>query len=91
MPMFTKLLAISMEASRVLGASSKVTILLKEGCCLVLSILISLSVSEKKAISEPATKKEIKKRIITVKRSMVVAAGVIARNKIICWLNKYTE
>jgi hypothetical protein len=45
-----------------------------------LSILISLIVREKKATSEPATKNDIKKRIITVKRSIVVAAGVIARN-----------
>jgi hypothetical protein len=36
-------------------------------------------VREKKAISDPATKNDIKKRMITVKRSMVVAAGVIAR------------
>jgi hypothetical protein len=35
-------------------------------------------VSEKKAISEPATKKDIKKRMMTAKRRMVVAAGVIA-------------
>ena len=90
-PIFTKQLAISIEASSVLGVSSRVTIRLKEGCCLVLSILISLSVSEKNAIWEPATKKEIKKRIMTVKKRMVVAAGVIAKNKSICWHNKFTE
>jgi hypothetical protein len=38
-----------------------------------------LVVKEKKATSEPAIKKDIKKRMTTVKRSMVVAAGVIAR------------
>ena len=91
MPIFTKLFVISIEASNVLGLSSRVTILLKEGCCLVLSKLISFIVSEKKAISEPATKKEMKKRITTVKRSMVVAAGVSTRDKIICWLNKCAE
>lgn len=79
MPMLTRLFAINIEASSVLGFSSKVTILLYEGCCLVLSILISFSVSEKKATSDPATKNDIKKRMITVKRSIVVAAGVIAR------------
>ena len=40
---------------------------------------MSFIVREKKATSEPATKNDIKKRMITVKRSMVVAAGVIAR------------
>lgn len=89
--MFTKLLAISMDASKVFGVSSSVTIRLKEGCCRVLSILISLSVREKKAISEPATKKEIKKSIMMVKRRIVVAAGVIANNLIKSWPNKFAE
>jgi hypothetical protein len=90
-PIFTKLFAISMDARRVFGVSSRVTILLKEGCCLVFSILRSLIVSEKKATSEPATKKEIKNRMIIVKRSMVVCAGEIARIVIICFPNKSAE
>jgi hypothetical protein len=38
-----------------------------------------LYVSEKKATSDPATKKEIMTRINAVKIRMVVAAGVIAK------------
>lgn len=89
--MFTRLLAISIDASNVFGVSRSVTIRLKEGCCRVLSILMSLSVREKKATSEPATKKEIKKSTMMVKRRMVVAAGVIANNLIKCWPNKCAE
>jgi hypothetical protein len=33
-------------------------------------------VREKNATSEPATKKDIKKRTITTKKSIVIAAGV---------------
>ena len=76
MPMFTKLFAINMEASNVLGVSSRLTILLYEGCCLVLSILISFRVNEKKATSDPASKNDIKKSIMTTKKSIVIAAGV---------------
>jgi hypothetical protein len=39
----------------------------------------SFKVSEKKAISEPASKKDNKKRITTKKIRIVVAAVVIAR------------
>ena len=78
-PIFTKLLVISIAASNVLGCSSKVTIRLKEGCCLVFNIFISFEVSEKKATSLPATRKEIIKRTNIMKISMVVAAGVICK------------
>ena len=40
---------------------------------------MSLTVREKKATSEPDTKNDNKKRMITVKKSIVEAAGVIAR------------
>jgi hypothetical protein len=80
MPMFTKQLAISMEASKVLGVSSKFTMRLYDGCCLVLSILMSLSVREKKATSDPANKNESRKRIKSIKTKTVVAAGVKARS-----------
>jgi hypothetical protein len=36
-------------------------------------------VKEKKATSEPATKKEIKKKIATIKKSIEAAAGVNAK------------
>jgi hypothetical protein len=36
-------------------------------------------VREKKATSDPATKNDIKKRIIIMKKSIVEAAGVITR------------
>jgi len=41
-------------------------------------MLISFTVKEKKATSEPDTKNDIKKRTITVKRSIEIAAGVNA-------------
>lgn len=91
MPMFTKQLAISIDAINVFGASSRFTILLKDGCCLVFRRFISFNVREKKAISEPDTRNDIKNKIITVNRSMVVAAGEIARKRSVCWLNKCTE
>jgi hypothetical protein len=55
-----------------------VTILLKDGCCLVLSTFISFCESEKKAISLPATKKEIINNNMAVKISTPVTAGMIA-------------
>ncbi len=79
MPIFTKLLAISIDASNVLGSSSKFTMRRKEGWRLVFSTLISFDVSEKNATSLPARKKERMKRIMMVKISMVVAAVVIAK------------
>jgi len=42
-------------------------------------MFMSLTVSEKKATSDPETKKDSKKRMIMVKKRMVEAAGVIAR------------
>jgi len=42
-------------------------------------MFISFWVNEKKAISEPAIKKESMKSITTINISMVVAAGVIAK------------
>jgi len=68
-----------MAASSVLGCSSKLTIRLKEGFCLVFKTLISFDVSEKKATSLPATRKEMMSRINMMKIRIVVAAGVIAR------------
>lgn len=79
-PMFTKQLEISMDASNVLGVSRRFTILLYAGCCLVLSILISLSVREKKATSEPANKKDSRNSTNNVNTKTVVAAGVMAKS-----------
>jgi hypothetical protein len=42
-------------------------------------MLISFIVREKKATSDPATKNDTRTRIITIKKSIVVAAGVITR------------
>jgi predicted transcriptional regulator len=59
---------------------------------LVLSKLISLNVREKKATSEPATKKDRENNNIIKKISTVVAAGVIAnREKLIVQLYAITE
>ena len=81
-PMFTKLLLISMDASKVFGCSSKLTIRRYAGCFFVRSIFMSLNVREKKAISEPASKKDKMKRIITINISTVVAAGVIIARRL---------
>ena len=67
------------EFVKVLGCSSKVTIRLKDGCCLVFKTLISFKVKEKKATSLPATRKEMIRRMKIEKISMIAAAGVIAR------------
>jgi hypothetical protein len=80
MPILMKLLAISMEANRIFGCSSRFTILLKEGCFFVLSTLMSLLLSEKKATSLPAIKKESTNNTSNAKRSMVVAAELMASN-----------
>lgn len=79
MPIFTKQLAISSEAISVFGFSSKVTILLYEGCWRVFSILMSFRVNEKKDISEPEKRKDKAKSTNSIKDRMVVAdAGVTA-------------
>ena len=79
MPMFTKLLLISIDANKVFGCSSKLTIRRYAGCFFVRNIFMSLNVREKKAISDPANKKDNIKRITTINISTVVAAGVIAK------------
>lgn len=77
-PIFMKLLAISMDASNVFGCSNSATIRLNDGCFRVFNTLISFDVSEKKATSLPEIKKENMNRIKSVNISTVVAAGVIA-------------
>jgi hypothetical protein len=79
MPILTKLLLISMEANNVFGWSSRVTIRLYAGCFLVRSRLMSLKVSEKNAISDPASKNDSIKRMTTKNMSTVIAAGAIAK------------
>ena len=78
-PIFTKLLAMSIEASKIFGCSSRLTIRLKDGCCLVFKTLMSFDVSEKKATSLPARKKDNTNRMMMEKIRIVVAAVVIAR------------
>ena len=57
-PKFTNTFETNMLACRVLGCSNKVTILRNEGCCRVLSVLMSFTLSEQKATSLPAIKKD---------------------------------
>ena len=78
-PIFAKLLVMSIEARSVFGDSSNVMILRYDGCFLVLSMLMSLYVSEKNATSDPATRKEITNRTRIEKIRIVVAPGVIKR------------
>jgi hypothetical protein len=52
-----------------------------DGCFFVRSILISLWVREKKAISDPASRKDNIKSRTTRKISTVAAAGVIAKKR----------
>ena len=80
-PMFTKLLVISKQANSVLGCSSRLTMRRYAGCCFVLSMLMSLSVREKKATSEPANRKATTKRKNIITISTALAARVIA-NKV---------
>ena len=74
MPMFTKLLAISIDASNVFGCSNRLTILLNEGCFLVFKILTSFGLREKKATSLPESKNDNKKSTKTATIKIVVAA-----------------
>lgn len=74
MPMFTKLLAIIIDANKVFGCSSRLTILLNEGCFLVFKILTSFGLREKKATSLPESKKDNKKSTKTATIKIVVAA-----------------
>ena len=84
MPMFTKLLAINIDASNVLGCSNKLTILLKEGCFLVFKIFTSFELSEKNATSLPDNRKDNKKSTKTATTKIVVAAEETMRKMFNC-------
>ncbi|HCY90259.1 MAG TPA: hypothetical protein DHV17_08380 [Chitinophagaceae bacterium] len=73
-------MAISIEASRVRGCSSKLTTLRKEGCFFVFSRFTSLGVKEKKATSLPDTKKDSMSSTKTMITNMVVVAGEMNSN-----------
>jgi len=73
MEIFTKLFTMSKEASRILGSSSKLRILLAAGCCFVFSMLISLYDSEKNATSEPETRKDNNNNNNSKKTRIVIA------------------
>lgn len=91
-PIFTKLLLINIDASKVLGWSNKLIIRRYAGCFFVLSILISLNVREKKAISDPANRKDKIKSMNTKKISTLAAAGVIAKSEMVkISVNSLTE
>ena len=92
-PRFTTTFATSIEANNVLGCSSKDTTRLKDGCCFVLRLLISLTVSEKKATSLPAIKKDRRYKTAAIKLSRMVAAGVSndSRVKVIKPVDSNTE
>jgi hypothetical protein len=77
-PIFTMQLDIRSEANKTFGFSKRVTILLYEGCCRVLSILMSFSVREKNAISAPEKRKDNTKSTTNTKTKMVVSAEVMA-------------
>ncbi len=79
-PIFAKLLVISMAANKGFGCSSKCTIRLKEGCFLDFNKLMSLDVNEKNATSLPATKKERINKMHAAIIRMPVAAVVRAKN-----------
>jgi hypothetical protein len=79
---FKSILAINKEARRALGSSSRLTILLQELSCLVLRMLTSLSLKEKKAIRDPETIKDItRKKSIRITR-MVVACALINKRRL---------
>jgi hypothetical protein len=81
MPILKRMFAIKSEASSAFGSSRRLTILLQELSCLVFKILISLSLSEKKAIRAPETIKDMtRKKSIRITR-MVVACTFINKNR----------
>ena len=71
--MLTKLFAMNRDAIKVFGSSSSRSIRLAEGCCFVLSRLMSRNESEKNATSEPDTINEMKSRNSSTKTSIVMA------------------
>jgi hypothetical protein len=84
MAILSNMFAINKDASRALGSSSRFTIRRQELSCLVLRILISLSLKEKKAILDPDTIKDMtRKKSIRITR-MVVACALISKNMYGC-------
>jgi hypothetical protein len=81
MAILSNMFAINKDARRDFGSSSRFTILRQELSCLVLRILTSLSLNEKKAIRDPETMKVMtRKKSIRITR-MVVACALISKNK----------
>ena len=76
-PILTRLLAITREADKVLGSSSRLTILFQGLSCLVLRILISFPVKEKNAILDPETIKDITSRNKMRTTKIVVACALM--------------
>ena len=64
--MFTNVPAISRDAYTSFGSSSKLTMRLAEGCCLVFSIFTSLLFNENKATSAPEIVKVSNNRMIKI-------------------------
>ncbi len=81
MPILTRLLAIINDASKVLGSSRRLTILFHEASCFVFKMLMSLSVSEKKAILDPDTIKDITRKNKMRITNTVVACALMISNK----------
>jgi hypothetical protein len=77
MAILIRLLAITRDANRFLGSSKRFTILFQELSCFVFRILISLSVSEKKAIFEPETINDITSKNKMRMTRMVVACALM--------------
>ena len=81
MPIFTKLLAISIVAESVLEFSNNKTTLLNEGIFLLFKMFMSLLDNEKNATSLPEIIKENRNKINTVKSKMIVAACEILKKQ----------
>ena len=81
MPIFTKLLAISIVAESVLGSSNNCTTLLNEGFFRFFKILMSLFDNEKNATSLPEIINENRNKINTVMSKMVVAVCEILKKQ----------
>jgi len=75
---FTMVFAIRIAVNNSLGFFRSPTILLYDGWVLVFRILISFTLSEKKAICAPERRKDKKNRITRIKMKTVDSAGVIA-------------
>jgi len=90
-PILTKTFAIFIVVSKILGYSSKLIILLNEGCFLVFKTFMSFKESEKKATSLPERKNDSNRRKITENNKITVAPELIFKSTNKRGIESFTE